>query len=282
MELILIVAAGAGLAGFVQGLSGFGFGLTAMSVWAWTLEPKLAASLSLFGSLTGQLIALFMTRRPWNWKTLLPFVLGGLAGLPLGLWLLPRLDVPLFKATLGVLLVVVCPLMFFSARLPRVRAGAAGDALAGAAGGVMGGLGGFTGVVPTLWTTVRGFEREAQRAVIQNFNLSMQVVTVAGYLATGIFEARMLPLVGVVAAAVAVPVLLGARLYVGISDRAFRRIVLGLLTASGVALLAASVPVLWSRAHATERVSGSDPAGARIPVQDEARGADRALSRRQT
>jgi uncharacterized protein len=247
VELFLVVAIGAALAGFVQGLSGFGFGLTAMSVWAWTLEPRLAASLSLFGALVGQLLAAFTVRRGWDLKTLLPFVAGGLAGLPLGLYLLPRLDVPLFKGLLGLMLVIVCPLMFFAAQLPRVRGGRAGDALAGAAGGVMGGLGGFTGVVPTLWCTVRGFDRDAQRAVIQNFNLSMQVVTFGSYLATGILEPRMFPLLAVVAPAVLVPVLLGARVYLGISDLAFRKVVLGLLTASGIALLAASVPTLLAR-----------------------------------
>jgi hypothetical protein len=247
MDLILTVAIGAALAGFVQGLSGFGFGLTAMSIWAWTLEPRLAAALAVFGGLVGQTIAAFTVRRGWDWKALLPFILGGLAGLPLGLWLLPRLDVPLFKATLGVMLVIVCPLMFFSAQLPRVRGGPAGDALAGAAGGVMGGIGGFTGVVPTLWCTVRGFDRDRQRAIIQNFNLAMQVVTFASYLATGILEPRMLPLLAVVAPAVLVPVLLGARVYIGISDLAFRKLVLGLLAASGIALLASSLPVLLDR-----------------------------------
>jgi len=241
------VAVGAALAGFVQGLSGFGFGLTAMAFWAWTLEPKLAASLAVFGALLGQLIAAFTVRRGWDFRTLLPFIAGGLAGLPLGLYLLPRLDVPLFKATLGLMLVIVCPLMFFAARLPRVRGSATGDALAGAAGGVMGGLGGFTGVVPTLWCTVRGLDKDRQRAIIQNFNLAMQVVTFASYLATGILEPRMLPLLAVVAPAVLVPVLLGTRVYVGISDLAFRKVVLGLLTASGIALLAASVPVLLAR-----------------------------------
>ncbi len=48
----------------------------------------------------------------------------------------------------------------------------------------------------------------------------------------------MLPLLGIVALAVLVPVLLGgARFYAGISEAAFRQIVLGLLTLSGVALL---------------------------------------------
>ncbi|GAB3770415.1 sulfite exporter TauE/SafE family protein [Ramlibacter monticola] len=247
MELILTVALGAAIAGFVQGLSGFGFGLTAMALWAWTLEPRLAAALSVFGALVGQLLAAFTVRRGWDFKTLLPFLAGGLAGLPLGLYLLPRLDVPLFKAVLGAMMVIVCPLMFFASRLPRVDGGRTGDALAGAAGGVMGGLGGFTGVVPTLWCTVRGFDKDRQRSIIQNFNLAMQVVTFASYLATGILEPRMLPLLAVVAPAVLVPVLLGARVYIGISDLTFRKVVLGLLTASGVALLAASVPVLLSR-----------------------------------
>lgn len=248
VELLLIVAAGAALAGFVQGLSGFGFGLTAMALWAWTLEPRVAAALSVFGSLTGQIIAAATVRRPWNLRRLAPFLLGGLAGLPLGLVLLPKLDVPMFKALLGTLLVVLCPLMFFAARLPRIRRGGrAADALSGVAGGVLGGLGGFSGVVPTLWCQLRGWPKDELRAVIQNFNLTLQIVTFAAYLATGIVGAEMLPLFAVAAPAILLPSLLGARLYIGLDEATFRQVVLGLLTASGVAMLASSLPVLLAR-----------------------------------
>jgi hypothetical protein len=34
-------------------------------------------------------------------------------------------------------------------------------------------MGGFTGTMPTLWCTLRGFPKDTQRTVIQNFNLSM-------------------------------------------------------------------------------------------------------------
>jgi uncharacterized protein len=246
--LILIIVLGAAVAGFVQGLSGFGFGLTAMSLWAWTLEPQLAAALAVFGALTGQIIAAVSVRRGFNLRRLLPFVAGGLAGVPLGIYILPRLDIPMFKGLLGLLLVVMCPLMFFAARLPRVTAGGrAADALAGAAGGMMGGLGGFTGVVPTLWCTLRGFEKDAQRAVIQNFNLAMLTVTFITYLATGIATRQMVPLFTIVAPAMLVPALLGGRLYLGIGEAAFRKVVLGLLTASGIAMLVSAVPVLIGR-----------------------------------
>ena len=46
------------LAGFIQGLSGFGFAVVAMSCWAWFLEPKTAAILTLYGGLLGQTISL--------------------------------------------------------------------------------------------------------------------------------------------------------------------------------------------------------------------------------
>lgn len=44
-----------------------------------------------------------------------------------------------------------------------------------------------------------------------------------------------------------IPSLLGARLYIGISEATFRKIVLSLLTATGIALLVSSVPVLLQR-----------------------------------
>lgn len=245
---MIVILFGAVLAGFVQGLSGFGFGLTAMAVWAWALEPRLAAVLAVAGALAGQVLAALTVRRGFDAVRLAPFVAGGLLGLPLGLWLLPRLDVPLFRALLGGLLVTWCPLMLLAPRLPRItRGGRLGDAASGLAGGVMGGLGGFTGAIPTLWCTLRGFDKDTQRAVIQNFNLAMLSVTFAAYLWQGIVTPAMLPSLALVLPAMLLPALIGMRVYIGISEVAFRRIVLLLLTASGVALLVAALPVLLAR-----------------------------------
>lgn len=83
-----------------------------------------------------------------------------------------------------------------------------------------------------------------QRSIIQNFNLSMLLVTMATYAGSGIVTRDMLPMFAIVAPAMLVPTFLGTRLYIGISDVRFRQIVLGLLTASGVALLASSLPRL--------------------------------------
>ena len=247
-SLYLIVALGAIVAGFVQGLSGFAFGLVAMSFWVWTLEPRLAATLAVFGALVGQILAALTVRRSFDLKLLLPFVLGGLLGIPLGVALLPHLDIDGFKGVLGTLLVIWCPAMLWAKNLPKIKAGGrAADAAVGMAGGVLGAIGGFTGTLPTLWCTLRGFEKDTQRAIIQNFNLSMLLVTMGVYLASGVVTRDMLPLFAIVAPAMLVPTLLGVRLYIGISEGRFRQIVMSLLTASGVALLASSVPSLLTR-----------------------------------
>ncbi|MEA9585892.1 sulfite exporter TauE/SafE family protein [Xanthomonas sp. WHRI 10064A] len=247
-DVFWVVVIGAVVAGFVQGLSGFAFSLVAMSFWAWALEPRIAAALAVFGALTGQLLAVASVRRGFDWRVLLPFVLGGFAGIPLGVALLPRIDMAMFKAILGTLLVLWCPAMLMAKRLPRIRKGGrVADGVVGLAGGIMGGLGGFTGALPTLWCTLRGYEKDQQRAVIQNFNLSMLLVTMATYLGTGAVTRDMLPLFAIVAPAMLVPTLLGARLYVGLSEATFRQVVLGLLTASGVAMLLSSVPDLLRR-----------------------------------
>jgi hypothetical protein len=246
-ELLILLLAGAVLAGFVQGLSGFGFSMVAMSIWVWGLEPQLAAVMAVFGSLAGQLVGLYSVRRSLSFGALAPFLAGGLAGIPIGVVLLPQLDANLFKLALGLLLVVACPAMLFASRLPRLsissRLGARlGDGLAGLGGGFMGGLGGFTGVIPTLWCTLRGLPKDEQRSVIQNFNLATLSVTMAAYLATGAVTQPMWPLLPLVAVALVVPSLLGARLYHLLGEHDYRRVVLGLLTAMGAALLWAAAP----------------------------------------
>lgn len=237
-----LLAGGAGLAGLVQGISGFAFAMVAMSVWVWGVEPRLAAVMAVSGGLLGQILGLFTVRRSPRWPALLPFLAGGVAGVPLGAWLLPHLDAAAFKLVLGLVLVVCCPAMLLAQRLPRIRAGGrAADVVVGLLGGLMGGIGGFSGVLPSLWVTLRGWDKELQRGVIQNFSLAALAVTLAAYAMSGMVTADMAPKFAIVAPSMVLPAVLGARIYHGLSPEAFRRVVLWLLTAAGVAMVVAAL-----------------------------------------
>jgi uncharacterized membrane protein YfcA len=240
---LLLLAGGAALAGLVQGISGFAFAMVAMSVWVWGIEPRLAAVMAVSGGLLGQIVALFTVRRAPRWPVLLPFLVGGLAGVPFGAWVLPYLNPATFKLLLGACLLVCCPAMLLSPRLPQLRFGGRwADGAVGLLGGVMGGIGGFSGVLPSLWVTLRGWDKAVQRGVIQNFSLAALAATLAAYVATGAATLDMAPKFAIVAPAMLLPSLLGARIYHGLSPEAFRRVVLLLLSAAGLAMVAAALP----------------------------------------
>jgi uncharacterized membrane protein YfcA len=244
-QVFFIAIIGAMIAGFVQGLSGFGFGVTALAIWVWFLDPALAAAMAVTGALTGQIIGAFSMRRGLNLARLLPFLIGGLVGVPIGVGILPLLDPNLFKAIIGALLVVWCPLMLNISRMPKITVNSRlADGVIGILGGITGGLGGFTGIIPTLWCTLRGMSKDAQRAIIQNFNLGALTISMAAYVLNGLITAPMLPLLASIIPAILVPSLLGSRLYGYLSDHGFRRLVLGLLTISGVAMLLSALPQL--------------------------------------
>src|SRR5262245_20284725 len=115
----LLLAIGAAVAGFVQGLSGFAFGMVAMSIWVWGVEPRVAAVMTVLGGLSGQLLQAFTVRRGLRLAALAPFLLGAAVGVPLGVALLPHLNnVALFKLVLGSILVVCCPAMLWAHRMP--------------------------------------------------------------------------------------------------------------------------------------------------------------------
>jgi len=238
MELIALVALASCVAGFVQGMTGFGFGMASMVFWSWTLPPELAAPLVVFGSLVGQLLGLGALRRAFDLRRALPFLVGGALGIPLGVAMLHRIDPGHFKLVIGAVLLVYCLSLLFSAELPRIRRGGRkADGVVAWVGGFMGGLSGMSAAAPTLWCVLRGWPRDQQRAVFQSFNLTVHALTLTAYGVSGMLTPQTHRLFLVVAAAMLGPTLLGLWLYRRFDDALFRKLVLALLAASGAMLL---------------------------------------------
>ena len=129
--------------------------------------------------------------------------------------------------------------------LPHLHhGGRLADGGIGMIGGILGGLGGFTGTPVTLWYTLRGWDKDSGRAVLQTFNIAMHALTLTVYALNGLVTADLGWLCLWAVPAMVLPALIGIRLYDRIDDAAFRRLILMLLLASGVVLLATSLPRL--------------------------------------
>ena len=102
--LTFYVLLGSLAGGLIQGLSGFAFGLVAMTFWVWVLPPQVAGPLVVFGSLVGQLLSLGWIRPSFVRQRLWPLVLGGCSGTPIGAWMLHYIDPTVFKMAVGLIL----------------------------------------------------------------------------------------------------------------------------------------------------------------------------------
>lgn len=222
----------------MQGLTGFAFGLVALTFWVWVLPPETAGPLVVACSLLGQVLNGRMTLRGLRAPAAWPFILGGLAGVPIGSWLLPLISPAAFKLGLGVLLVIWCPVMLLAGRLPAVTGGGRpADALAGWIGGIMGGIAGLSGPAPTLWVAFRRWRKDDQRAVFQAYHTSMHSLALSAFLVRGLIGPAELRLFALAAPCMLLPILAGTRLYVRLSERGYRRLVLGLLALAGLVLV---------------------------------------------
>jgi uncharacterized protein len=186
MASALVIAAGAAVAGLVQGLTGFAFSAVALSFWAWALPPQTAAPLAVFGALSGQIASLASFRGGFEWGRILPLVVGGCLGVPIGVFLLHNADPRGFRFAVGLLLTGYC-LFALLVRPPTLATlgGRSLDGVFGLIGGVLGGFGGMSGFMPAVWTQMRGWKRDLRRATMQAYNISMQVLTIAIYFGSG-------------------------------------------------------------------------------------------------
>jgi len=236
---LFVMFAGSCAGAFVSGVSGFAFGLVALSFWAWAFDPSFLAPMVVFGSIITQSMSLAVTRHGLDWPRLLPLLVGGVIGVPVGILLLDVMDIGVFNTIVGILLVTYSLYLLLAVSVPAVRfGGRLADGTAGFVGGVMGGLAGLSGPAPVLWCTLRGWNKDLQRTALQTFFMITQAITLAGYGATGKLTWPVLKVLGLMLPAVLVSAWVGARVCEHISERLFRQMVLVLLLFSGVALLA--------------------------------------------
>ena len=101
-----LVVLGGLLGGLASGLTGFGFGLSSLPFWAFVLAPAVSAPLVVVCSLVGQVQTLPKIWHAIDVRRLAPFVILGIAGVPVGVWLLPQISPAAFRTGFGVVLLV--------------------------------------------------------------------------------------------------------------------------------------------------------------------------------
>src|SRR3569623_528990 len=181
LATIAILWLGALLGGGAAGGAGVAGALAAASIWLHRVDPLHSTIMVTGAGVLLHLSTIWPQRLNISVARVAPFILGGLAGITIGGYLLAYTNTGVLKVVLGTFLLAYGAYAVISPRLHTVSFGGRGfAATVGYIGGVLGGIGGYSGVLPTIWTQLRGWPKEIARGVYQPYIIVVQSVTLAG------------------------------------------------------------------------------------------------------
>ena len=236
-DTLAVLWLGALFGGVAAGGSGFAFGVAASAIWLHRIDPVHCALMVTGCGVLLHSTTIWPQRHHIEFAKLWPFLVGGVAGIPIGVRLLVFTDAGVLKAAIGIFLLAFGTYALLSPRLHTFSGGGRiADAGVGFLGGVLGGIGGYSGVLPTIWTQIRGWPKAAARAVYQPYIIVMHALALAGIVWVTLDRAGVIMMIAVLP-----PLLLGTwvgwQLYGRLDDRRFRQALAVLLIISGLTLV---------------------------------------------
>lgn len=233
------------VSGFMSGLSGFGFSaIGAASLWL--LRPTLAVPLLMALSTANQLLSVQQLRQDmkplceWWPDGPTPYLVGGMLGVPIGVWLLHSLPTATLMVTFGMLLIAYAgySLIKPASLFMRQHFGWPTSILIGALGGLIGGFTAFPGAAVVIWTGLVVQPKGDIRAIVQPYILALQIVALGllGFTRPETFDYQFWGLLALTLPFVLPGTLFGLRLYRNLSEVNFKRIAFMLLGVSGMGM----------------------------------------------
>jgi uncharacterized protein len=227
--------------GLTSGVSGFAMGLVVSGVWLHIIAPDQNALLIVLCGLVTQGSGIWRVRHSMSWPKVLPFIIGGAIGVPIGTALLTMVNQETVRITMGVLLVLYSLYGLLRPELGPVKGSLPADVGVGVANGLIGGLTGLGGIAITIWCQLRGGPKDAQRAIFQPVMFMTFVMTALSLAVAGAYTVEAMKLYALALPALCVGIWCGIKLYGKLDDAAFRRVILILLLASGISLVVPSL-----------------------------------------
>jgi uncharacterized membrane protein YfcA len=223
--------------GLTSGLSGFAMGLVVSGVWLHLVSPQQNALLIVLCGIVTQGSGIWRVRHAISWPAVAPYIIGSALGIPVGIAMVTTVDPKTIRFGIGVLLLAYSLYSLFRPALRPPKASLSADLGVGVLNGLIGGLTGLGGVAVTVWCQLRGGKKDELRAIFQPVLFATFVMTTIAFAFAGTFTVETLKLYGFALPVLVAGIWSGFALYGKLDDAAFRKVILVLLLASGVALI---------------------------------------------
>jgi uncharacterized membrane protein YfcA len=237
----IATVAAVGIAALTSGIAGFAFSaICGAMLFQFRHDTVGVVETMLICSIANQAMSVWLLRHQIRLPPLTPFLIGGMIGVPVGVWLLLHLNVQTFKLGLGVLLVAYSSYMLLRRPITLQRTSRTSDVVAGFVGGMTGGFAATPGAAVSIWCGMKGWDKARQRAVFQPVILAMQFVALASIAALhtkGAPSVAIPPLAWACVPAGLLGTWWGMALFKRLTDIQFAKVVNVLLIVSGIGLL---------------------------------------------
>jgi len=229
------------IAGFVQGCTGFGFGLITVPLLVMFLPHTQVPPMVLMLSMTTNLLILIESRRHIKPRLVLPLWIGGFIGLPLGGYILKEIDPVSFKIVIGIIVLIVSIIMLTGWRR-EIKNQFAGLIPVGFLSGILSTGTSMGGPPVILFFSNQGVKREVFRANIVAYFALMSVGAIIVFALYGLLNRDVLVGAGTFVIPAIIGSLSGIWLSKFINEKLFGKIVLILLLILAIILVVRNIP----------------------------------------
>lgn len=221
------------LAGLIQGLSGFGSVLLSLPLLILFLDVRTAIPLVALIALALTVLLLVQLREHLEWRKVYPLFAGSLPGVPVGVWLLKRLEADRIQFVIGSVLVgyAFYGLVFRLSPKKGIRRHWA--YLYGFLAGCLGGAVSASGPPVIIYTSLQPWSKDQIKVTLQGYFLVSGLVVVLFQAASGLTTWTVMKLFLMSLPAVLVGTLVGSHFYGMVREEGYRRIILILLGCLG-------------------------------------------------
>ena len=232
------------LAGFVQGIAGFGSGLIAIPVFVLFVDPRVLIPAALVQGLLMNGALAFGARAHIQPRRIGPILAGAVVGLPFGTALLLALSADLLKIAIGAATVTFGLLLISGRRLRAMQGWWLGIPV-GALSGLLNGSISLSGPPVILFFANQGAMKDNFRANLVTYFLGLNIITLALFGVLGLMTREVLLLAAWTLPPALAGVYLGARASKRVKETTFKKLALLLVTSAGaISMISGLVTVL--------------------------------------
>lgn len=235
-SLVGVLSAIVILSAFVQGTTGFGFGLTAMALLPFIVSPQQANILVTILSVVNSLTITLRMHRHANWRAVAMFLLGAVVGLPIGVYYLRMLSAVVLKRIVGLVVTGAALSVMFSDQVRPRPVRQFWAPVAGTIGGVLSGVASIGGPPVILYTLLCRWDKEEMKATLVTYFTIAGLIKVAILMYSGMFTAKICTWAALTAPIVILGTHVGMHVFRFIPQKTFRRIVCVLLVLIGLGM----------------------------------------------